>query len=162
MREMVHAIKYHRDWPLAEYLATRLMEQERAKELMSEVEVLVPVPLYPTRQLSRGYNQAAVFAARLQKLCAVDLSESLIRVRDTETQTHLHSRARRIQNMKDAFALDSSKQIRGKHVILVDDVMTSGATLRAAARALKQGRPASVSALVLAVADPRGRSFERV
>ena len=159
---MVHAIKYHRDWPLAEYLATRLIEQERAKELMTEAQVLVPVPLYPTRQLSRGYNQAAVFAARLQKLCGVDLSESLIRIRDTETQTHFRSRARRIQNMKDAFALESPRQIRGRHVILVDDVMTSGATLRAAARALKQGGPASVSALVLAVADPRGRSFERV
>ena len=64
--------------------------------------------------------------------------------------------------MKDAFALHQPKQIRGKHVVLVDDVMTSGATLSSAAKALKEGHPASISALVIAVADPRGRGFERV
>jgi len=103
-----------------------------------------------------------VIAKRLKKLCGLNLAEAVIRVRDTETQTHFHSRARRIKNMKGAFALRSAKHIRGKHVILVDDVMTSGATLRAVVRALKEGEPASVSALVLAVADPKGRSFERV
>lgn len=162
LREMVHAIKYHRDWPLAEYLARYLLEQERVKELLTAADVLVPVPLYPLRQLSRGYNQAHVIAKRLKKLCGLNLAEAVIRVRDTETQTHFHSRARRIKNMKGAFALRSAKHIRGKHVILVDDVMTSGATLRAVVRALKEGEPASVSALVLAVADPKGRSFERV
>lgn len=162
VREMIHAIKYHRDWPLAEYLADYLLEQERVKELLTGAEVLIPVPLYPLRQLSRGFNQASVIATRLKKRSGLALAEVLIRVRDTETQTHFHSRAKRIKNMKGAFALGRAKHIRGKHVILLDDVMTSGATLRAAVRALKEGEPASVSALVLAVADPRGRSFERV
>ena len=162
VREMIHAIKYHKAWPVAEYLAGYLLEQKRAAELVSRADVLVPVPLHSVRRMSRGFNQAAVLAERLGKLGGKKMCDALIRIRDTETQTHFHSRAQRNRNMKDAFALHRPRQIEGKHVILVDDVMTSGATLTNAAKALKDGRPASISAMVLAVADPRGRGFERV
>ena len=162
IRGMVHAIKYHRAWPLAEYLAEYLVAREAAKGLLTEAEVLVPVPLHPLRQIARGYNQASLIATRLKRKCGVGVAEPLIRIRATETQTHLHSRAKREANLRDAFALDSASAIRGKHVVLVDDVMTTGATLRSAARALRPAKPASLSALVLAIADPRGRAFERV
>jgi predicted amidophosphoribosyltransferase len=64
--------------------------------------------------------------------------------------------------VKGAFALDRARAVRGRHVILVDDVMTTGATLRAAASALRPARPASISAWVLAAADPKHRGFESV
>ncbi len=69
--------------------------------------------------------------------------------------------AKRTANLQGAFALVKSTGVRGKHVVLVDDVMTTGATLRAAARELGKAKPASISALVVAVADPRQRHFER-
>ena len=81
-------------------------------------------------------------------------------MRDTETQTHLHSRARREENLRDAFVLVKPATVAGKHVVLVDDVMTTGATLVSFARAIRLGAPASISALVISVADPRGRGFE--
>ena len=163
LRGMIHSIKYHGAWPLAEELTDRVIEQrEAAKALLQETQVIVPVPLHFTRQLSRGYNQAALIAGRLAKRCDVDITEVLGRVRATETQTHLHSRAKREENLKDAFALLSPANVRERHVLLVDDVMTSCATLRAAARELRNAGPASISAMVLGVADPRGRAFERV
>ena len=162
MRTMIHSIKYHREWPLAEYLADCLLEDERAKALLTETQVLVPVPLHPLRQLPRGYNQASLLAERIGRQCGIRRANALMRLRNTETQTNLHSRAKREANLKDAFTLANDRHVRGRHVVLVDDVMTSGATLRAAARALKDAKPASLSALVLAVADPKGRQFEKV
>lgn len=82
------------------------------------------------------------------------------RVRPTATQTHLPSRAQRIENLRDAFQLTNYGAIEDKQVVLVDDVLTTGATLVSLARTLKKASPRSISALVLAVADPKGRAFE--
>ena len=82
------------------------------------------------------------------------------RIRATETQTHLHSRAQRIENLRGAFELVNPAAIEDKHVVLVDDVLTTGATLVSLARTVKKANPRSISAVVLAVADPKGRAFE--
>jgi ComF family protein len=132
------------------------------KVLLTESEVIVPVPLHRLRQISRGYNQAEVIARRLASRCRVRLARPLVRLRNTESQTNMTSATQREENMRDAFALVNPRPIRGKNVVLVDDVMTTGATLRAVARALKPAKPASLCAIVLAVADPKGRDFQAV
>jgi ComF family protein len=160
LRSVVHAIKYHQAWPLAEYLTSRLLAARggRARELVEGCDVIVAVPLHFTRQFSRGYNQAELIAERLKADGCRRVARSLARVRATETQTHFHSRAQRERNLQEAFTLVSDgSELRGRHVLLVDDVMTTGATLRAAAREVRKASPARLSALVLAVADPRGR-----
>jgi ComF family protein len=162
MRRVVHSIKYHGAWPLAEYLADELIKQGSAKAILKRTDLLVPVPLHPLRSLSRGYNQAQIIARRLGKKFRIKMREPLVRLRHTETQTQFHSRARRMENVKDAFGLARARCVRGKHVVLVDDVMTTGATLLSAARELRKGSPASISALVLAVADPKGHQFSAV
>jgi ComF family protein len=114
------------------------------------------------RQFSRGYNQAAVIARYLSRKCCKPVAVPLSRIRRTETQTHFTSRRKRFKNLKDAFKLIDPKFVRGKRVLVIDDVMTTGATLQTVARALKPAEPESMSALILAVADPRGRGFEAV
>lgn len=160
LKHLIHRMKYHRHWPLAEHLADRFLEMEQAKGLLSETDRLLPVPLHRWRQVGRGYNQAQVIAARLSKRCRIKMIHPVVRLRNTETQTHLHSRAKREENLRGAFGLVNAKVVTGKHLIVVDDVMTTGATLQAVGRVLKQARPASLCAIVLAVADPRGRDFQ--
>jgi ComF family protein len=156
VRGLIHHLKYHRRWAIGEELADRLLRQERVKELLQATDVLVAVPLHWRRQLPRGYNQAEVIARRLGKRVVRPVK----RIRQTEMQTNLHSHARRAENLRDAFALIDGRKIAGKRVTVVDDVWTTGATMQAMARVLKKAKPASLSAIVVATADPRG--LERV
>jgi ComF family protein len=160
LKELIHQIKYRGRWHLAEHLADRLLALERVKGLLTHTDVLVPVPLHRLRQIARGYNQAEVVARRLSKRCRIPLVRPVVRLRNTETQTHLHSHAKRMENLRDAFGLVAPKSVGGKHVVVLDDVRTTGATLQALARTLRPAKPASLSAIVLAVADPKGQDFE--
>ena len=159
IKTIVHQFKYHRRWPLAEWLADCLLGQPRTKTLLKEINLIIPVPLHRRRQFARGYNQAKVIAARISKKARLDLAQPLIRVRNTEQQTAQTSQNARHANVRDAFALRNPKAIEGKHVLVVDDVLTTGATLQAVGRTLLAAKPASLCAIVLAVADPRHRDF---
>jgi ComF family protein len=165
LKHLVHRMKYNGDWTLAEMLADRLCAHEPARDLLAQADVLVPVPLHPLRQVVRGYNQAQVIAARLVRSAKprrIAVVWPAARTRDTGSQTRLSSNAQRVQNMRQAFALVRPELVADRHVVLVDDVMTSGATLRSLARALRRGRPKRLSAILLAIADPRGRGFEAI
>lgn len=160
LRGMVHRIKYREGWPLAEFLGDRIAASEACKGILTESDALVAIPLHPLRQMMRGYNQADVLAQRIGNRCGIPCLHPIIRLRNTETQTHMHGKAVRMKNLKGAFGLVDEREIMGRHIVLVDDVLTSGATLINAARVLKQAAPASICAIVIAVADPKGRAFE--
>lgn len=162
LKHLIHEMKYHRRWPIAEMLARRVLAHEPAKALLTETDVLVPVPLHAFRQISRGYNQAEVLAQTIGKACGLRVAKSLVRARRTPMQTAMPSQTQRLENMKDAFLLVDQKHVRGKHVVLVDDVMTTGATLQSAARTISDAKPASLCALVVAVADPKHHDFQSI
>jgi len=143
-------------------LADRLGALEAVKGVLTGTQLLVAVPLYWRRQLVRGYNQAGVIAGRIGRLCEIKVARPVVRVRDTETQTVLHSREKREENLKGAFKVVRPGVVKGKHVVVVDDVMTTGATLQSIGRALKKAGAASLCAIVVAAADPRGMGYEAV
>ena len=101
LKGMIHAIKYQCAWPLAEYLVENLAERltldGNAGEMLGGQRVIVPVPLHPWRRFSRGFNQADVISVKLIKKLGAQsrLRHALVRIKATETQTHLHSRAAR-------------------------------------------------------------------
>lgn len=159
IRQLIVRMKYRRRWPLAEFFADRLLEQEPVKALLTEADCLVPVPLHRARLIARGYNQSDILARRLKRHTKLPVVRPLVRVRNTEPQTAVHSRAKREANLRDAFGLVAPGAVEGRHVVIVDDIYTTGATAQAVARALKPAKPASLSVLVIAVADPRGRGF---
>jgi ComF family protein len=116
----------------------------------SSVDVVVPVPLFSTRQRERSYNQAGLLAEALA--LRIDRrfdGTSLVRNRETETQTHFNAVKRR-QNMSGAFSVSRPEWIRQRSVLLVDDVMTTGSTLHECAKALKKAGASEVWALTIA------------
>lgn len=113
-------------------------------------EVLVPVPLHTKRLRNRGYNQSSLIAKELSKLAAVPVVEGcLVRVKDSLPQARTETADQRRRNVVDAFAC-VDQRFRGKRIVLIDDVCTSGATLEACAVALKSAGAFSVWGLTLA------------
>ena len=121
-------------------------------ELLEEADVLVPVPLHWRRAWGRRYNQSGALARVIERQSGVKVtSEALRRVRPTQQQIGL-SRSQRASNVQGAFkvAAERAADIQGRHVVLIDDVLTSGATADACARALLRAKAAQVDVLVFA------------
>jgi ComF family protein len=162
LRDMIHRMKYHRHWELAEAMADRMWECRDTRDLLAWSEVLVPVPLHWTRQVERGFDQSEVIARRLGRRAGIKSRLAAVRIRATGTQTGLSSGWKRRDNVRGAFALAHARWIHGRRITVVDDVLTTGATARSLAAALQQAEPAALSLLVLGVADPRRTEFETI
>jgi ComF family protein len=120
--------------------------------LLSEADMIVPVPLHRSRLWKRRYNQAAVLAGRLSRLAGCEVDPLLLeRKRPTKSQGEMPSAKARRRNVLGAFRVGSEKaeRFKGRNVLLIDDVFTTGATLSACARALKRAGAARVDALTL-------------
>ena len=160
VRQIVHSLKFHRAWGLGEFLADRLYAREPVRQLLESCDAIVPVPLHPFRQMSRGYNQAEVIARRLARLSGRPVHHPAARLIHTSPQSDAHSRTQRITNLRRAFGLMDAHLVAGKRVVVIDDVRTTAATLRAFGRCLAKARPRSLDAIVAAAADPLHRDFE--
>lgn len=146
LRDAIHDLKYNSGRALAVPLGQRMALAWRARGLSADL--IVPVPLHPSRQAERGYNQSALLTRVLAAEVGVPVDERLlIRQRATEHQVGL-GQVDRARNVAGAFTCRGDAA--GKRVILVDDVATTGATLEACAAALREAGAGSVIAFVLA------------
>ena len=149
-RTLVHALKYQDRTDLAPAMGRWMARAGR--ELIGEADALIPVPLHWRRGWSRRYNQSGALARVIEQQTGAKVdSEALRRVRPTQQQIGL-SRAQRASNVQGAFkvAPDRQSEIQGRRVVLIDDVLTSGATVDACARALLRAKAASVDVVVFA------------
>jgi competence protein ComFC len=124
-----------------------LIQKEGCYQLLTEASVIVPIPLYKTKLRSRGYNQSQLLADNLAKKCGMDVLHCLERIKNTHTQVGLPQQ-KRLENIKGAFVL--TVDTLPDQVVLVDDVVTSGATLNEAAKILKKAGVKKVWGLTLA------------
>jgi len=148
VRQAVHQLKYGNLRALAAPLGDFLADFLTTAGITADV--IVPVPLHPKRLRERGYNQSALLARRLGEKAGLPVvTGCLVRVKPTPPQARTAAVAERRRNMAGAFACRNG-QLKDQQVLLVDDVATSGATLDAAAAALKAGGAASVWGLTLA------------
>lgn len=114
-------------------------------------DILVPVPLHYTRLLTRRYNQSALLAQELSKLVGIKTDiESLVKHKSTKPQSGFAHRQARAQNIKGAFKVKHPENIKGKRVVLIDDVFTTGATARECAKTLYKAGALSVDVLTVA------------
>ena len=162
VRHLIHRLKFHRAWGVGEFLADRAAARPELCDLLAACDAVVPVPLHPFRQMSRGYNQAEVIARRLAQLTGKRLIHPAARVAQTDAQTDVQSKAQRVANLRRAFGLLDASSVTGRRIVVVDDVRTTAATLQAFGRCLSAAKPASLDAIVIAAADPKHRDFELI
>jgi ComF family protein len=147
---LLHNIKYRNRSDFArsigEFYGSRLKYAPR----FQGIDLVIPVPLHWKKEHKRGFNQSAEFGKGIAESMSIELlKDGLERTRFTETQTK-KTRAERVENLKDAFVATSPAYIRGKHILLVDDVLTTGATLEACALALLEVDGVKVSMVTIA------------
>jgi ComF family protein len=151
IQELMHALKYQHKAQigvmLGEWYGHELKDSPFAK-----VDYIIPVPLHFKRFHERGYNQSEMIAKGLSNILGIPYySDILIRSEYTETQTK-KSRSERFDNVKDAFQIEKSNLIEGKHILLIDDILTTGATLEACAFRVLEIPNTKVSILTIAMA----------
>jgi ComF family protein len=150
VREVIHEFKYGRRIHLRHLVARWLRSALDDERLLGRCfDVIIPVPLHPTRQRERGFNQATLLAELLSAQTSIRCKPLLERTRYTTTQTAL-DRSERMENLHNAFRLRKNADVRGLRVLLVDDVLTTGSTLNECARVLKRVGVFSVHAATAA------------
>jgi ComF family protein len=154
--KLVQAFKYSGKTKVGELLGLALAALVQQDEVLATADMICPVPLHPARLRERGFNQSLLLAAAISMSTRIPLTESLVRTRYTPTQTAKADPEKRRKNVEGAFQIRPSAGVAGETVLLVDDVMTTGATLDQAARALLKGGAANVLGAVVAAAHAGG------
>ncbi|UKT63236.1 ComF family protein [Pedobacter mucosus] len=153
VQNLIHNLKYHDRILVGKLLGKMLGERLNASHLYIGIDFIIPVPLHYTKFRKRGYNQSTSIAEGISQEMGVPFSETkLIRLLETESQTK-KSRYNRYENMKAVFKVTEAESIIGKHILLIDDVITTGATLEACANELLTNGAAKVSIAALAFAE---------
>ena len=149
IRELIHSFKYDRRTHLRYPLA--LLALEGAHCFMEYTpEIIVPVPLHTSRLRQRGFNQAVLLGTTLSRHLSLPMvPDALVRTRPTEPQINLSAAERKL-NVQGAFSVKRSDEIKGRNVLLLDDVMTTGSTMDECAKVLKKAGAATVVAVTVA------------
>ncbi|WP_244214209.1 ComF family protein [Pedobacter jejuensis] len=153
VQNLIHSLKYNSKTDVGIFLGNMLGERLKISPVYNDIDLIIPVPLHHKKLRLRGYNQSSYIAEGIAEKMDVLFDESvLIRAISTESQTK-KSRYSRYENMKAVFKTNNAQSIIGKHILLVDDVITTGATLEACANALIENGASKVSIAALAFAE---------
>lgn len=153
VQQLLHAIKYEQQTKLAYKLGAILYDEIKSDIVLNSVDFVVPVPLHPNKLKQRGYNQSEEFAKGLCELWHKPLNTSnLKRLKETSSQTRKR-KYERWQNVKGVFDVEDAGKFAQKHVLLVDDVLTTGATLEAVWQCLKDIPELRISVAAIAFAE---------
>jgi len=159
IQKIIFALKYNRNRSLAKRLGAEMAELAQASGFCCGNTYLVPVPLHPTKLRERGYNQSELLAGEIAAATGMTVKDNLIvRSRYTKTQVKL-SAEQRMRNVHGAFALRAREGLSGRTILLIDDVLTTGATTLACGRLLKQAGALRVFVLTAAQAILRPTGF---
>ncbi len=152
-RDAVHAIKYHKMWYVARYLGRWYGSELASSSYFKDIDYIVPVPLHWRRRLSRRYNQSEMLATGIASELGVKLfARAITRRRNNPSQVTRSSRER-WNNVDELFVVRHPAKLAGRHILIVDDVFTTGATITACIDAIERAAPTCrISIATLAVA----------
>jgi ComF family protein len=150
VQHLIHQLKYKGREDIGVYIGRQYGRLLQDSPLFGDVSAIIPVPLHPKKLRKRGYNQSEAFARGLARSMVANVDVySLIRKEVTDTQTR-KSRFKRWENVSEVFDLPDPSSLEGKHVLLVDDVVTTGATLESCIQTLL--KPANVKVSIATIA----------
>ena len=153
VQELIHQLKYRNHQEIGELLGFWLGEDIESSKRFKSIDYIVPVPIHPKKRRKRGYNQLTKFGEALAQTLSKNLIEdNLIKVDSTETQTK-KGRMERWLNVQNHFELVDPSFFENRHVLLIDDVITTGATLEACSNQFLQCKNATVSIAVMAYTE---------
>jgi len=153
VRQLIHQLKYKNQHEISAYLGKWLGVELKDSGYYDSVEVVIPVPLHKKRLRERGYNQVEGFGEELAiNLKAQYNDTTLLKIKNTSTQT-VKDRLTRWRNVQTIFEVSDLKSLKGKHILLVDDVITTGATIKACVTELNKIPDVKLSLAVMAYTD---------
>lgn len=152
VQHLIHELKYKGNGDAGVFLGQELGKTIKEAPLFQELNYLIPVPLHPKREKERGYNQSQMIAQGVAEVTGIPVGDHfLVRSVNTLTQTH-KNKEERWKNVKDIFEVRHAEQLEGKNVLLIDDVLTTGATLEACALKLSMIQGITISCATAACA----------
>ncbi len=152
VQHLIHELKYKNNKQIGQKLGFLMGCDIIKNETFKSIDLIVPIPIHPKKQQKRGYNQSEQIGLGLQKAMNKPLdSSSFVRISQTETQTK-KSRYERWKNVEEIFKVVAPEKLQNKHILLIDDVITTGATLESAANCLLQITGTKISIACLASA----------
>lgn len=154
VQELMHKLKYRGSFYIGVFLGKMAAELIQDANFLDDIDIIIPVPLHKVKKKIRGYNQCEAFAKGLSEFSNIPFNtEILLKTKNTPSQTS-KSRIQRIENVEKSFYVDTNIDLNGKHILIVDDVVTTGATLEACALALKNVFPrVKISMYTIAIAN---------
>lgn len=154
LRSLLHQFKYHQKTQMRHLLVHLMNTFISTQHLdIAQFDALLPIPLHATRKRERGYNQSALLAQGLAREWQIPLAKHILkRTQPTPSQTHLHQKER-WTNLHEAFTMKPFTSLKGRSILIIDDLLTTGATTSHAAKVLKQAGAKTVGVLTVAIAE---------
>lgn len=152
IQHIIHELKYNYNPQIGNFIGRLCGENIEGSDFLSDIDLLVPVPLHPKREKKRGYNQALEICKGISEITGIPVNDTtLIRKVNNASQTK-NSRFERWKNVEDIFALVDEFSFLGKHILLVDDVITTGSTIESGANEILKSEGSKVSIYAVGIA----------